>query len=87
MGGGAQLLKRVRDRHVVELRRREQPLEVVLVAEDGRARGRVVGPLALEHAGSIVQPVRQYVDLRVLPGNEFSVVPDEVGLFHDCPFS
>jgi hypothetical protein len=28
--------------------------------------------------------VRQYVDLGVLPGNEFSVVPDEVGLLHDC---
>jgi hypothetical protein len=30
-----------------------------------------------------MQPVRQYVDLGVLPGNEFSVVPDEVGLFHN----
>ena len=43
----------------------------------------LVGALALEHAGAVVQAVRQYVDLGVLPGNELSVVPDEVRLFHE----
>jgi hypothetical protein len=33
-----------------------------------------------------VQAVRQYVNRGVLPGNELSVVPDEVDLFHDCSF-
>ena len=82
--GRAQLLERVRDRHVVELGRLEQPLQMIVVAEDRRSRRRLVGALALEHAGAVVQAVRQYVDLGVLPGNEFSVVPDEVRLFHEC---
>ena len=43
----------------------------------------LVGAHALEHAGSVVQAVAEYVYLRVLPGNEFSVVPDEVRLLHD----
>ena len=80
--GRAQLLKAVGDRHVVQLGRLEQPLKVIVVTEDGRALRRVVRPLALEHAGSVVQSVSQYVYLRVLPGDELSVVPDEVRLFH-----
>ncbi len=81
--GGAQLLERVRDRHVVQLGRAVQPLEVVCVAEDRRPVRRVVAALALEHARPVVEPVRQYVDLRVLPGDKLSVVPDEVHCFHD----
>ena len=57
-------------------------MEVVAVAEDGRAVGRLIRPLALEPPGSVMEPVRQYVDLRVLPGDELSVVPDEVSLLH-----
>ena len=57
------------------------------MAEDRRALSRVIGALALEHAGAVMQAVGQHVNLRVLPGNEFSVVPDEVGLFHDCSLS
>ena len=56
---------------------------MILVAEDRGATGGLVGADALEHAGSVVQAVAEYVHLRVLPGNEFSVVPDEVRLLHD----
>src|ERR1700733_2079709 len=59
---------------------------MVAVAEDRGARIRRVAALALEHAGAVVQAVRQYVNRGVLPGNELSVVPDEVDLFHDCSF-
>jgi hypothetical protein len=31
-----------------------------------------------------VETVRQYVNLGVLPGDELSVMPDEVRLLHDC---
>ena len=55
---------------------------MVLVAEDrGAARG-LVGADALEDAGAVVERVRQYVDLCVLPGDEFAVHPDEVRLVH-----
>ena len=82
MRRGADLVERVRDRHVVELGRPEQPHEVIVVAEDRRSTGRFVGALTLEHSGSVVETVRQYVDLRVLPGDQLSVVPDEVRCFH-----
>src|SRR5947199_8901463 len=78
----AQLLERVGDRHVVEPGRAEQPVEVVVVAEDRRAELGVVGADALEDAGAVVEAVREYVDLGVLPGDEVSVHPDEVGLVH-----
>src|SRR5205814_107576 len=47
-----------------------------------RAELGVVGPDALEDAGAVVEAVREYVDLGVLPGDEVSVHPDEVGLVH-----
>ena len=39
--------------------------------------------LALEYPGSVVKTVGQYVDLCVLPGDQLSVLPDEVHFFHD----
>jgi hypothetical protein len=36
-----------------------------------------IGPLAFEDAARIVQAVREYVELRILPENEFAVVPDD----------
>ena len=71
-----------RDRHVVELGRLEEAVEVVGVAEDRRADLGVVAADALEDAGAVVQAVREYVDLRVLPGDELAVHPDEVRLLH-----
>ena len=78
----AQLLAVERDRHVVQLGRLEQAVDVRLVAEDRRADLRVVAADALEHARAVVQAVREYVDLRVLPGDELPVQPDEVRLLH-----
>jgi hypothetical protein len=47
----------------------------------------LVGADALEHARSVVQAVRQDVDLGVLPGDELPVHPDEVGLVHCRSFT
>ena len=52
------------------------------VAEHRRAELGVVAAHAVEHAGAVVQPVREDVDLGVLPGDEISVHPDEVGGLH-----
>ncbi len=83
VGGRPQLVHRVGDRHVVELGRLEQAVEVVEVAEDAGAARRLVRADALEHTGAVVQAVREYVNLGVLPGDELPVVPDEVRLLHD----
>ena len=80
--GLAQLLAVERDRHVVQLGRLEQAVDVVVVAEDRRADLGVVAAHALEDARAVVQAVREYVDLRVLPGDELPVHPDEVRLLH-----
>src|SRR5205085_5471754 len=59
--------------------------EVVVVAEDGGDELGVVRPDALEDARAVVQAVREYVDLCVLPGDEVSVHPDEVAWLHVFP--
>src|SRR5688500_1572622 len=52
------------------------------MAEDrGPALG-VVRADSLEDPGSVMERVRQYVPLRVLPGDELSVHPDEVRGVH-----
>ena len=60
----------------------DAPVEVVVVAKDGGSAGCLVGSLTLEHRCAVVQAVGQYVDLCVLPGDQLSVVPDEVRLLH-----
>ena len=55
---------------------------MVLVAEDRRAALGLVGADALEDAGAVVQRVGEYVYLRVLPGDELPVHPDEVRGVH-----
>ena len=52
------------------------------VAEHRGTELGVVAAHALEHSRAVVQAVRQDVDLGVLPGDEFSVHPDEVGGVH-----
>ena len=52
------------------------------VAEHRRAELGVVAAHAVEHAGAVVQAVREDVDLGVLPGDEFSIHPDELGGLH-----
>ena len=76
------LLGRVGQRQVVELGRLLEPVEVVAVAEDRRAALGLVAADALEDAGAVVQPVAEHVDLRVLPGHELAVLPDQLSLLH-----
>ena len=58
---------------------------MVDVAEDRGAAVGLVGPDALEHACAVVEGVREYVYLRVLPGDELAVHPDEVRGVHVLP--
>ena len=60
----------------------EMSLKMLPLAEDGRPVGGLVGPDPLEHTGAVMQAVREYVDLRVLPVDELAVHPDEVRLLH-----
>ena len=80
--GQAQFLRRVGQFQVVELGRLGEPVEVLLGAEDGRAALGLVGADALEDAGSVVQPVRQHVHLRVVPGDKFAVLPNQIAGIH-----
>ena len=75
-----QLVDRVRDLHVEELRRVVQALEVLVEAEDRRSLRGVVAADPLEDAGAVVQSVHADVDLRVGPVDELAVHPDLLGL-------
>ena len=78
----AQLLARVRQRHVVHLGRALEAGQVVVETEDRRAPVRVVGADALEHRGAVVQAVREHVYLGVGPVDERAVHPDLLGFLH-----
>jgi hypothetical protein len=52
------------------------------MAEDRRPDLRVVAADALEHTGAVVQTMREYVNLGVLPFDELAVHPDEIRLLH-----
>ena len=61
----------------------EQALNMLLQAEDrGTAIVALVRPNALKNSQAVVQGMGQDVDLGLLPGDEFTVEPDEFGLFH-----
>ena len=70
--GGVDLVDRVGDLEVQQPRRVEQPLGVVLQMKDLA----VVDALALEHAGRIVQTMRQHMHLGILPRQHLAVEPD-----------
>ena len=57
---------------------------MIAVAEDRRAVLGLVAADPLEDAGAVVQPMRQDVDLGVLPGDELAVVPDDVRFDHSA---
>jgi hypothetical protein len=62
---------------VAELAGVEQALDVLAEAKDGRHPvGALVGPDPLEGAETVVERVREDVDLRVVPIDELSVHPD-----------
>ena len=52
------------------------------MAEDRRAALGLVAADALEDAGPVVQAVAEHVDLRLVPGDELAVVPDQLSLLH-----
>src|SRR4051794_13412963 len=83
LGRLADLLEVVLQGQVVELGRLREPVQVVLVAEDRRADLRVVAADSLEDAGAVVQPVREDVHVRLVPGDELAVLPDELSLLHE----
>ena len=88
VGRLADLLGRVGQREVVELGRLGEPVQVLPVPEDRRAALGLVAADALEDPGAVVEAVGEHVRRCLLPGEEFAVLPDQLGLFHDrevCP--
>src|SRR6185437_10335655 len=67
------LVDRIGDFEIEHLRRFLQPFGVLLGLEDLAA----IGALAFENAARIMQAVREHVQVGVLPGDEFAVVPDD----------
>ena len=82
LGGLADLLEGVVERQVVELSRLGESVQVVLMAEDRRADFGVVAADSLEDAGAVVQAVSEDVHIRLVPGDELAVLPDQLGLLH-----
>jgi hypothetical protein len=63
---------RVRDLEIQNLGRALQPLGMFGTFENLAA----IGALALEHAGGVVESVREHMQFSVCPGHEGAVVPD-----------
>src|SRR5262249_25023465 len=74
------LLGRERQLHAVDLRRVREALDVLAEPEDRGPLLGVVAADAFEHAGSVVEDVRQHVYLGVVPGHELAVHPDLLAL-------
>src|SRR5204862_1806851 len=72
----AKLIHRERKIEVVELGRLGQPLEVLAMSEDARPALGLVGANPLKHPRPVVKPMAEYVDLGVLPRDEFAIHPD-----------
>jgi hypothetical protein len=78
----------VRHFHLENMRRIEQPLDMLMQAENGRALGRLVGTDTLENAHAVVQRMGQYVGCCLTPWDQFPIVPDEaVAIRHGHDFS
>ena len=78
-GGVGQLIGVVGDFHSVNVGGIEQALHVFAQTEYGDALRRVVGANAFEDGGAVTDDVGKDVDLGVVPGDKFSVVPDLFG--------
>jgi hypothetical protein len=70
--GRIDLGDRIRNLEIEQLGRAPQPLGMLGALEDLAA----IGALALEHAGAVMKPVREHMDLGVPPRHEGAVVPD-----------
>ena len=65
------------------MRRAEEPIDVLMQPEDRRpAVAPLVATDAFEHAETVVQRVRQHVDLGGVPGHQLAVEPDVLALLH-----
>ena len=69
--GGADLVLGKRNCHAQLFGGKEQPRGMFLQLVDAPA----IDALALEHAGAVMQAVRQHMGLGVLPGHQLAVVP------------
>ena len=73
--------------NAINLGRIQQPLHVFFGAKDGGAAGQGVATDALEHGRAVVNHVRHHVNLGAVPGNEFAVMPDFLGLLNRHEYS
>ena len=55
---------------------------MVAVAEDRRPTLGLVATDPLEDPGPVVETVAEHVDLRLLPGDELTVMPNQFRLLH-----
>src|SRR6202163_741591 len=78
-GRGAKLVERIRALHAINVAGIEQTAHVFAKAKCRRALLGVVTADPLEHRRSVTDDVRENVNLRVLPGNQLSVMPDFLG--------
>ena len=70
--------------HAQDLGGIDQTLGVLLQTEYGRALvATIIGANALEHGVAVVKGVGEHMNLGVLPGNHFTVKPDEFCRFHN----
>ena len=84
--GSRKLLGGVRQRHAIDLRGVDQARHVLRQAEDSGAVRLGVAADTLEDRRAVVDHMRHDVDLRLVPGDELSVVPDVSGSLqgHSC---
>ena len=75
--GGVDFFFAERQAHAQDMGRAEQAVGVILQTENRRALRRFVGAHTLEHAHAVVQGVGQHMGVRLAPGHEFAVKPDE----------
>ena len=69
--------RRKRNRHLEDVRRREEPAGVLVQAEDGGAAVlRLVAADPLERTEPVVQRVREDVDVGLVPRDERAIEPD-----------
>src|SRR6266704_4945703 len=80
-GGGTKLLDRVGALHAVNMAGVDQALHVFAQAKSRRALLGFVAADALKNRRAVADDVREHMDLRIVPGYQFAVVPDPFGLF------
>ncbi len=70
------LIERITQIHAIDFRGIEHTLHVVLQAEDRRTLLRLVTANALKHRRAVVDDMGHHMNIGLVPGNQFSIVPD-----------